>query len=372
MKKAIVSVINDLSTDQRVRKHSLTLIKLGYDVTLVGRQKRDSRELERRDYNTKRLKLIFEKGPLFYAEYNIRLFFFLLFRKADLLVANDLDTLLPNFICSKIKGVDLVYDTHEYFTGVPELENRKTVKNIWKLIEKNIFPKLKTVITVNDSIAGLYQEEYGNKIHVVRNIPPLLKITDLKSRKSLGLPQDKKIVLLQGAGINIHRGAEEAVEAMQFLDNVVLLIIGGGDIINTLKNKAEKLELSDKVIIKPKMSYNDLMQYTSNADLGLTLDKDTNINYRYSLPNKLFDYIQAGIPVLASPLTEIKKIIEQYNIGELIRDHQAENIALSIKSMLSDEKKTEIRKENLKIAAIELCWENEEKHLINVYNEISG
>ncbi len=372
MKKAILSVINDLSTDQRVHKHALTLLKLGYEVTLVGRKKRDSTKLETRKYKTKRLSLIFEKGPAFYSEYNIRLFCYLLFRKAQLLVSNDLDTLLPNYICSKLKGTDLVYDTHEYFTGVPELENRKIVKNIWRGIEKRIFPKLKNVITVNDSIAGLYHKEYGNQIDVVRNIPPSLAFYKTKNRNSLGLPADKKIVLLQGAGINVDRGAEEAVEAMKYLEGIVLLIIGGGDVIKVLKEKVINLRLSDKVIFMPKMPYHKLMEYTYNSDLGLTLDKDTNINYRYSLPNKLFDYIQAGIPVLSSSLVEIKNIIEHYNIGEIIEDHHPEHIALSIKSMLFNKKMMEVWKENLKIAAKELCWENEETHLINVYDKFSG
>jgi len=370
LKKAIVSVINDLNTDQRVHKHALTLGKLGYDVKLVGRKKKDSINLDNRPYITKRFKLIFEKGPAFYSEYNIRLFLFLLFNKSHLLVSNDLDTLLPNFLCSRLKHTDLVYDTHEYFTGVPELENRTTVRNIWKSIEKRIFPRLKTVITVNDSIAKLYHDKYGNNIKVVRNIQPYLNIEELPTRKQLGLPIDKKIVIMQGAGINIERGYEEAVSAMNYLENYILLIIGGGDIIEILKKKAADSGLTEKVIFIPRLAYNELMHYTYNADLGMTLDKDTNINYRYSLPNKLFDYIHAGIPVLASPLPEIKKIIEHYDIGDFIKDHEPEHIALTIKSMLGDLKKLEIWKENLKIAAGELCWENEEKHLVNIYEKL--
>ncbi len=372
MKKVIISVINDLSTDQRVHKHALTLVKLNYDVILVGRKKKDSWKLEKREYKTKRFCLIFEKGPAFYFEYNLRLLLYLLFKRSHLLVSNDLDTLLANFICSRIKKTALVYDTHEYFTGVPELENRKTVKCIWKSIEKRILPKLRNIVTVNDSIAKLYHDEYGISLQVVRNIPVSLNIQHLKTREQLGLPDDKKIVLLQGAGINIDRGAEEAVDAMKYLEDIILLLVGGGDVIDLLIKKVSDSGLSDKVIFIPRLPYNELMQYTSNANLGLTLDKDTNINYRYSLPNKVFDYIQAGIPVLASPLPEIKRIIEHYNIGDFIKDHNPEHIASSIRSMLFDQKKVEIWKENLKIAARELKWENEEKHLISVYDKISG
>ena len=185
MKKAIISVTNDLLTDQRVHKHALSLLKIGYEVELIGRRKGDSQKLENRKYKTKRFKLLFEKGPAFYVEYNLRLFLYLLFIKSDLLVSNDLDTLLPNFLCSRLKNIDLVYDTHEYFTGVPELEGRTFVKNTWRLIEKTIFPKLKNVITVNNSIASLYKKEYGNKIIIIRNIPPKLNIINFDHKQLL-------------------------------------------------------------------------------------------------------------------------------------------------------------------------------------------
>jgi len=369
MKKAIISVTNDLVTDRRVDKTCTTLVKLGFDVTLIGRRRRDSMKLQSRKYKTRRMFLLFEKGPLFYAEYNTRLFFFLLFHRAHLLVANDLDTLWPNWLVSRLKKADIVYDSHEYYTGTPELVNRPSVQKFWKRIERRIFPKLKDVITVNNSIAGLYEEEYGIKLHVVRNIPPTINIEEALSRKDLNLPENKRIILLQGAGINIQRGAEEAVQAMQSIDDAILLIIGGGDVIHILIEMVTDLGLTEKVFFIPKQPFERLYHYTKCADIGITIDKDTNINYRFSLPNKLFDYIHAGIPVLASRLIEIQQIIEDYNIGTLTENHDPQHIASKINEMFADEQRLMKWKQNTNIAAKELCWEEEEKVLISIYQK---
>ena len=371
MKHAIVSVINDLSTDQRVHKVCTTLTNMGYDVTLIGRKQRKSLPLAAREYKTKRMFLIFEKGPLFYLIFQKRLFWHLLFHKADVLVANDLDTLLPNYLISKLKGSSLVYDSHELFCEVPELQSSPAKRKIWKRLEKWIFPKLKNVFTVNNSIASIYSKEYNVEVKVIRNMPLLAKskIIEVKTKAELGLPAYKKIIVLQGTGINIDRGAEEAVQAMQYVTNAVLVIIGSGDVIHILKQMAIDLKLSDKVLFIGKVPFEKLIQYTRLADLGLTLDKDTNINYHFSLPNKLFDYLHAGVPVLSSDLIEIKNIILEYEIGDIIESHQPHHIAEKINDILNNETKLQVWKKNTTIAAAKLNWETEEQQLKSVYSK---
>ena len=367
--RVIVSVINDLVTDQRVNKVCQTVSSMNCDVMLVGRKLRDSPEMDKREYQVHRMKLLFEKGPFFYAEFNIRLFFFLLVNRADMLISNDLDTLLPNYLISRLKTTPLVYDSHEYFTEVPELVNRKRVQSVWKFIERKLFPKLADVLTVNDSIADFFYQDHGIRPNVVRNIPRRREKIPKVSRESLGLPVDKSLLILQGSGINVDRGSEELIEAMPMINDAVLLIIGGGDVIDKLKSMAQKLNLGKRVIFKPRMPYQQLMEYTAVADLGLTLDKSTNLNYKFSLPNKLFDYIQAGIPVLSSPLPEIEKIITKYKVGDFIMDHNPKTIAKKINQILNNQDLIQEWKKNCSFAAKELTWENEEKVLIKIYSK---
>ena len=368
----IVSVTNDLATDQRVRRFCGTLHAAGYEILLTGRMLPGSLPVDDRPYVTRRVKHWFVKGAMFYAEYNIRLFLFLLFTRHDFLHSNDLDTLPANYLASRLRKKPLVYDSHEYFTEVPELSNRKMVKRVWEKIEKLIFPRLEQVITVSNSIATTYNEKYGKNPVVIRNVPERTVINQSNTTPSAyGLPYGKKLIILQGTGINRDRGAEEAVSAMEFVDNSVLVIAGKGDVLPLLKNQVKENRLSDRVIFIPPLPYGELIRLTSICDAGLSVDKDTNLNYRYSLPNKLFDYITAGIPVVASPLPEIRKIVEKYDIGLIIKDHSPREIARAINSILF-EKPRNYWRENLKTAADELSWDNEKYKLLEIYKNINN
>lgn len=370
MKRVIVSVINDLSTDRRVDRTSKVLQDTGFEVLLVGRRKTDSTRLPERSYATHRMRLLWERSFLFYAEYNIRLFFFLLGNKSDLLFSNDLDTALPNLLVAKLKRIPVIFDSHEYFTETPEVMNRPFVKKVWSIIEKIIIKNADECITVNNSIAGLFQKKYNRKFQVIRNISGELTQPDAKDFTA-ELPENTDFIVLQGAGINVHRGAEEAVLSMKFVDKAKLLIIGGGDVLNDLKELVISNKLEDRVIFIPRQTPEKLRAYTSLCKIGISIDKDTNLNYHYSLPNKIFDYIHAGIPVLASPLPEIKYIVETFNIGSFISNHEPEHIAACINAMLDEKKQAEWRA-NCRIAAAELNWKNESFKLKAIIEKYAG
>lgn len=369
-KKVIVSVINDLNTDQRVHKVCTYIQSRGYQVLLVGRKKKDSLPMENRSYATKRFTMIFEKGPLFYAFFNLRLFFFLLFHKADILVANDLDTLLPNFLNARLKTCRLVYDSHEYFTEVPELISRPKVQAVWERIERWIFPKLKHVSTVNYSIAQKYEAKYHVKLAVVRNVSPLFQPTQNLKRADLNLPEDKIILIMQGAGLNVDRGVKEAIRAMPLLDNCLLVIVGDGDIIPEMKELVHQQAWNDRVLFFGKRPYSEMMQFTQLADFGLSFDQPTNPNYLYSLPNKVFDYMHTATPIFCSNVIEVSKLVQHYNIGAVITDFEPNALAEQIKSYISNTDLISTWKVNCIRAAQQECWENEVEHLANFYPKV--
>lgn len=368
-KKIIVSVTNDLYTDQRVHKMCMFMVKQGYNVVLLGRLLDNKTPLDR-PYATKRFRLLFRKGALFYANYNVRLFFYLLFHRADILVSNDLDTLLANTFIHQLKKTPLIYDSHEYFTEVPELTSRPKIKRVWERIEAYCFPKLDKIITVNYSIAEKYKRKYGKKLRVVRNVSPLFEFKDVPSKKELSIPENKIILILQGAGINVDRGGEELIEAMTLLPDCVLLIVGDGDVLSQLKQRVKELNISDRVLFFGRQPYEKMMQYTFHADIGLTLDKPSNDNYLFSLPNKVFDYIHAGTAIVASNLPEVAKVIEHYHVGLLISSHDPKDIAETILRMIHQPNLLSELKENCMIARSNENWDKEVAQIEDFYPKI--
>ena len=375
----ILSVSNDLVTDRRVDKIARSLHKNGFKPLLVGRKLKNSKAVDDRNYQTHRFKLLFKKSMLFYAEFNLRLFLFLLFKKANILLANDLDTLPANYTAYLIKKylfrqkIFLVYDSHEYFTEVPELNGRRFAKSVWLAIEKMILPKLKNAYTVCNSIAEEYLKKYGIRMQIIRNIPECKPANTGKNENAINLKKrfaGKKIILYQGS-LNIGRGLEQSILAMQYIEHAVLIIIGKGDMDIELKNLSYKYRLNNKVYFTGKIPLNELDGYTKIADLGLVLQADLSLSYRYVLPNRLFDFMQAGIPVLASDLPEIAKITGKYKTGILINKLNPEEIAKKINFLLNNPEKLLMIQENIIKIQKKYCWEYEEKKLLKIFKNLS-
>lgn len=360
-KRIIISTTNDIATDNRVNKVALLLLSLGYQVHWIGRLLPGSSDLNL-PYETSRMRLFFKSGGLFYAEFQIRLFFKLLTNRPEMLLSNDLDTLLPNFLIARLLRIPLVYDSHEYFCGVPEIQGR-WVKKIWLGLERYIFPRLEHVWTVNESIAQLYESDYAKRPRVFRNISPVPSVEKV-SRASLGLSEKGFIAINQGSGMNVDRGLEEALEAISRMPDWSLLLVGSGDAIPALKLKAKEKGWSDKVIFVDRVPYATLLQYTRCADVGLSLDKDTNINYRFSLPNKIFDYLHSDLPVVTSQVVEVAKIVEEFGIGLTVNPEDIDALRNTIATVGASKKSYRVALEK---AQNSLTWEKEQVPLRAFY-----
>lgn len=366
--KIAIAVTNDLVTDQRVQRTIASLQSMGVEVEFIGRLLPGSSNFNP-EYPTRRFKLWFKRGALFYANYNLRLFWHLLTHKFDAYIANDLDTLLAVGLASRIKRKPFIYDSHEFFTGVPEIQDSALIKGVWKFIEKRFYHKAVARITVNDSIAELLVEAYGGELPtVVRNIGMRPQVVVEKTRAELNLPEDAFIFINQGAGINIERGMEEAVDAIEQVKGAVLLIVGNGDAVPKLKATVEQRGMHNKVIFVPKMPYAELLSFTRAADVGLSLDKPTSINYMYSLPNKLFDYIHSDLPVLTSKVIEVKRIVETHEVGLTVDSSRVDELRNGMMKMMKAGRAS--FEPGLKKAKSELTWEREREVLERVLSQL--
>ena len=358
MKRVIVSVTNDLSTDQRVAKVCKTLYNAGYDILLIGRKLKNSLPIQR-NYKTKRINLLFNKGFLFYAEYNFRLFFLILFSKKNILLSNDSDTLLANFLVSKLQRKKLIFDSHELFSEVPELVEKPFVKKFWSGIENSIIPKLKHNYTVCDSIANYYKEKYNTDFKIIKNLPQHREIEFGSFSFSI---ENRKVILYQGS-VNIGRGLELMIDTIRYLPNCIFIIAGSGDILEDLQQKTNKLKLENQVKFLGKLQPDELQRITPLANIGISLEEDLGLNYRFALPNKIFDYIQAEVPILVSDLPEMKQVVLDYNVGEIVANRNPKQLAIQISNMLEKSFSASLKK-----AKQELIWEQQEKELINIFN----
>ena len=378
-KLIIVTVISDLVTDYRVHKICQTLYNEGYGVHLIGLRKKRSLVLKSRDYQTDRIKTWFKRSALFYAEFNIRLFFRLLRQKPDIFLGNDLDVMPATMLSARLRKKPVVYDSHEYFLGMAGMEKKPFRRNIWKYIEARIFARLKYMYTVSDSIRNLYRNIYHEKLFVVRNLPlknpdnPIPTTEELNWLQSIEekIPENRHLLIFQGAGINESRGAEELVLSMNFLDtHYHLLIIGGGDVFPKLEKMIEQYHLQDKITLIPKLPFALLSRITRKAQLGISIDKSSVLNHKYSLPNKLFEYLHAAVPVLASRLVEQERIINQFEVGDFIDDYEPEHIAGKIKEIFANPERLSRWKQNTCKVRETLNWENESKIVIDIFKQV--
>lgn len=374
-RKIIFTVTNDLTYDQRMQRICTSLANVNYEVLLVGRKLATSKELPTFAFQTKRIRCFFNKGATFYAEYNLRLFFFLLVNRFDAICSIDLDTILPGFYVAKWREKVHVYDAHEYFTEVPELVERPKIKAVWERIANLTIPNIKYAYTVGQGLQKIFTKRYGTSFGLIRNVPfaiqkpiPNTEIQSIISKYKIPTTT-KKVILYQGA-LNDGRGIEEAIRAMKSIDNAILWLAGEGDLSKDLRQLTHELNLHHKVVFLGFVLPQDLKAITQLADIGLNLLKNKGLNYYYSLANKCFDYIQAEKPALHRNFPEYQAINEQFEIGILLNDLETTSITFALKELLDNHEMYEKLQANCRKAKTVYTWENESRKLIEFYKNI--
>ncbi len=374
--KIICTVINDLNYDQRMQRICTSLQENGHEVVLIGRQIKTSKPLTKQSFGQRRVRCFFNHGKFFYIEYNIRLWWILLFSSFDVVCSVDLDTILPGFYISKIKGKTCVYDAHEYFSEVPEVVNRRLTKAIWEKVANLTIPKVKYAYTVSQSLGTALTERYQTPFGIIRNVPfayqPINESDIQRVSKKYQLPVKKtseKILIYQGA-LNDGRGIEQLLEAIKDVKNISVWLVGEGDLSDFLRKKAQSLAVMDKVHFLGFVQPTDLKVLTRLADIGYNLLENKGKSYYYSLANKSFDYVQAEKPALHPNFPEYIFLNQQYEISLLIPNLSLDAIKSAIERLLTDDEFYNRLSQNCKKAKSEWFWEKEEKELLSIYESI--
>jgi len=348
-----------------MQKICRSLANAGYSVELVGRERDFSIPLKQEPFQQTRLKCLFNKGKLFYLEYNLRLLFYLLFSKFDAACAIDLDTIAPVCVVGTLKGAKLIYDAHEYFTEVPEVVRRPAVQKIWRWVERTFVPKFDLIYTVSEGLAGLFQQQYHKPVFVIMNVPIL-------SESAAPVSNDKaaKFILYQGA-LNEGRGLEHLIAAMTETDGI-LKLAGEGDLSAQLRDQVKQLGLEQRVTFLGYVQPENLKKITAEAYIGINLVENTGLSYYYSLSNKFFDYIQARVPQVCIGFPEYEKLNQKYEVAVLAKDCSVPEIKATVNRLLNNTDLYAQLKKNSEVCSRELNWQREEVKLLNLYERLLG
>jgi glycosyltransferase involved in cell wall biosynthesis len=360
LKKIIFTVTNDLCFDQRMGRICNSLQGAGFRVTLVGINSPRVDKLDKKSYDQERIKCWFIKGKLFYLEFNIRLFFFLLFYKMDAICAIDLDTILPVLWVSTLKGIPRIYDAHELFCEMKEVVSRPFVYRCWKCIERYAVPKFPNGYTVSKPIAEEFEAMYGVHYSIIRNTPVLRPLpTGIKK---------KGYTLYQGA-VNEGRSFETLIPAMRNVD-FPLIICGDGNFISQARDLVEKNKLKERIVFKGMLPPDQLIKYTEGAKVGITLFDNTGRSNFYSLANRFFDYMHSGIPQLCVNFPAYAEINEKFRVALLINNLEPDTISNALNNLLTNDVLYQELESNCLKARQVYNWQEEEKKIIVLYKQL--
>jgi hypothetical protein len=351
-------VSNDIQYDQRMIRIATSLQKEGYQIILVGRQKK-TKIIPSYSFKTHLLSNYFSSGVLFYLEFNLRLFHYLCSRKREVIYAVDFDTLPATFLYHIIYSKPFVFDSHELFTEVPELQNHKIKKWIWEMVGKYTIPSATFSMTVSESLAHYLSVKYGVNFVTIRNVPLKKSVgtIDIDERRK------NKWIYYQGM-LHQGRGIDFLIKSMIALPTWTLILAGDGDTSAELKTLSKELGLEKQVIFKGMIQPEDLIDIAKNAWIGINLLENNSLSYYYSLANKTFDYLQARLPAIHIDFPEYRLLARENESIYLLEKIETADFVAIIKNIWENESLYKNMVQASEQAAEKYVWEKEEEKLI--------
>jgi glycosyltransferase involved in cell wall biosynthesis len=366
--KICMLVTSNIVRDPRVLKEARLAFDKGNQVTVIGRK--DSNIVQNNLYN---FKMIFinadyakDKNKIIHLMKIIYLRTEMIIKclseKPDIIHANDLDTMPSAYIASKLLKCKLVYDSHEIYTENIGLQNKKILKIILKKVEKFLIQRSDNVISVSNAAS--------QELSIMYNILPPIVITNCPF--SFKIPKmrnlDENFEVLYHGLMLPDRGYEEFVESAQFINDEICLVLRGyGSILHNLKNISKNKKITNKVRFDEPVTVEELIPLAAKSQVGVVLTKPVNNNFKYTVSNKIFEYINAGIPVIMSDVPEHRYLNNKYNFGIILDEVTPINIAEAIMRLRNNHVLYTELKENAISASKYLCWEVEGEKLINLY-----
>ncbi len=369
--KIISLLVTNFKNDNRVYRMAKSLTNHGYPTTVVAWKKGDvlahenfnGVEVERvtvKSDRWKRTNILF--GAIQYFEFALRVI--RKYRKVDAWHCNDYEAFIIGvFAKTTHPKLKLVYDCHE-------LESHRNGKGAFmrfaiRTLEKIFIPWTELVITVSPSIQDFYKRNYNlSFVALVRNLPNEMPVTLSNTlREKLDLKNEQRIFLYQGM-LGKGRGIEVLLNAFETrkTSNAVIVFMGFGALKEQIEGYASR---SKNIFFVPAVSYAEIPMYTGSADVGVNSVEPTCLSYKYSLPNKLFEYIQSEIPVLTNPLPDCAALVNEFQVGKVILSWSVNGINEVVDDMLKED--LSLYQDNLKAAKKILNWECEEHIFIDAY-----
>lgn len=404
MNKVLVVVWNNFTHDKRVMNISNSLVKNDYSVNVVAaKSKKGLKPHEKKAYKIHRIPLFssiyskLEDTPsnynkmqsssisftkkiknnklrkiitafLNWAGFNIGVLVKGLIIKPDIIYANDLDTLTVSFFLARIFKAKLIFDSHElWLYGNKYCSSTKIHQLLWKQIQKKLIHKPDKVIVTTSYRKKVLSEQYQlYNIDVIQNCPNHQPVEAHNLfRMEYEIPEDNVIILYQGllAG---KRGIFSIVDALNDLENISVIFMGMGEDKTKLKEYISMKHMNNRAFVKDAVSPDELLKYTSSADIGIQLLFNTDINHYSTISNKLLEYFMAGLAIVASDFPEIRRILTENENGLVVDPSDILQIKNAITKLVKDKKLLQKFKENSKVNRYKYTWENEEKKLLSI------